>query len=103
MCPAVSVVVSGLGPDEAAWESAQECLRALEAQDCSDTFEVLLCAHDRARACVPAELSEAFPRVRVLMDASDSDATRKNLAVEAAKSKIVAFLDADCRPERSWL
>ncbi|MEO8096960.1 MAG: glycosyltransferase family 2 protein [Acidobacteriota bacterium] len=103
MSTMLSVIISGIGPDEAAWESVQECLRALEVQDCDEPFEVLVCAHDRARSCVPGDLTETFPQVRVLMDSNESEATRKNLAVEAARGKIVAFLDADCRPERSWL
>ncbi|MEP6963758.1 MAG: glycosyltransferase family A protein, partial [Acidobacteriota bacterium] len=101
--PGVSLIISGISPDEAAWDSVQECLRSLESQEGVGQFEVLVCAHDRARSCVPPDFTETFPGVRVLIDSNDSEAARKNLAVEAARGKIVAILDAGSRPERSWL
>lgn len=89
----------------ASYNSAQtieRCLRSLEQQEASDAFEVIVVD---SSADGSAELvSRGFPGVRLLGQAErrfPGDA--RNIGVSNARGAVIAFTDADCFVEPTWV
>lgn len=82
------------------WTLVPDLLAALHAQSLpSETFELLLV--DNGSAHVP---DLALPHwARLLHCASPGSYSARNLALGEARGDILAFTDADCRPEPDWL
>lgn len=93
--PLFSVVV----PVYRHWELVPDLLAALAAQSFSD-FEILLVDNAPGEPRPDLALPE---RARVLPCAAPGSYAARNAGVAAARGRMVAFTDADCRPDPGWL
>jgi glycosyltransferase involved in cell wall biosynthesis len=94
--PAVSVIV----PIFKDWERVPELLNTLSAQTWSD-FELLLV--DNAPEPRTGGIVPPFPRARVLHCPRPGSYAARNVGAAQAQGALLAFTDADCRPEPGWL
>lgn len=78
------------------------CLDALAAQDCGESFEIIVVWSGDER--VPVLVQGAFPGT-VVVGRSERLPTGagRNLGIAHASGDIIAFLAADCRPATDWL
>ena len=97
--PQISVIV----PVYRHWDLIPGLLAALAAQSFRD-FEVLLVdnAPDEPRPDLAPPLDLAAV-ASVLPCATPGSYAARNAGVEAARGRILAFTDADCRPDPGWL
>ena len=102
---AASVVIPVLGHREA----LRHCLQALARQQLPrDTFEVIVVENGPIAGAAEriADLQAAladFPADRVLHEPRSGPYAARNLGLAAARADIIAFTDADCRPDADWL
>ena len=94
--PKVSVVVCAYN----AADTLEACLSSLERVDYPD-FEVVL-VDDGSRDRT-AEIARSHPGVRLLQTPNRGLGSARNAGLAAATGEIVAYLDADARPDRDWL
>lgn len=95
--PRVSVIV----PVYRQWDLAGALLGALAAQSLpAAAFEVLLVDNDPAAG--PPPLAPP-PNGRILPCAAAGAYAARNAGIAAARGRLLAFTDADCRPEPGWL
>ena len=93
--PLLSVVV----PVYRHWALAPDLVAALAAQSLeADRFEILIVDNDGAAPdlALPAN-------ARILACAAPGSYAARNAGVAAARGALIAFTDADCRPEPGWL
>lgn len=96
--PVVSVVVPVR--DGAAVLGA--CLDALAAQVGAPPYEVVVV--DNGSGDGTAELARAHPAVaQVVVEPRGGSYAARNAGLAAAHGAVLAFTDADCRPEPGWL
>lgn len=96
--PRVSVVVPCRGHAEILGQG----LEALSAQVNAGPFEVVVV--DAAADPAVERVAKGFPFVRLVRSTDGlSPGAARNLGVEAAGGEFLAFTDADCRPEPTWL
>jgi glycosyltransferase involved in cell wall biosynthesis len=96
--PVVSVVM----PCYNASLTIRRALHSLMAQDLSSSYEVLVV--DSSTDGTDAIVQEEFPQVRLLrLEARTPPGAARNAGVRQAQGNIIAFLDADCVADRSWL
>ena len=97
--PQISVIV----PVYRHWDLIPGLLAALAAQSFRD-FEVLLVdnAPDEPRPDLAPPLDLAAV-ASILPCATPGSYAARNAGVEAARGRILAFTDADCRPDPGWL
>lgn len=96
--PRVSVVVPCRGHAELLGHG----LEALSAQVDAEPFEVVVV--DAAADPAVEQVAKRFPFVRLVRSTSGlSPGAARNLGVEVAGGEFLAFTDADCRPEPTWL
>ena len=96
--PTISVIVPCRGH---AMEVAQ-CLRALRQQDLAAQYEVILV--DSVADPAVASIAGEYPEVRLVRSKVPLTAgAARNLGVRHARADYLAFTDADCIPERTWL
>jgi glycosyltransferase involved in cell wall biosynthesis len=96
---AVSVIV----PARDAEATLGATLRALRAQDLDAPYEVLV-VDDGSRDATAAIARAAGPPVRLLQMAGSTGAgSVRNHGAAAARGRVLAFTDADCRPTPGWL
>ncbi len=100
---AVSVIVADFGEREPSWDRLRSSLGALANQDGMGGAEVVLCEMPALRGPVPDDIHEILPNLRVLGCPSEDPHARKTYAARRVDGSIVAFLDADCLPQRNWL
>lgn len=93
--PLFSVIV----PVYRHWELVPGLLEALAGQSFRD-FEVLLVDNAPGEPRPTLDLPEA---VRVLPCAEPGSYAARNVGVAAARGRVLAFTDADCRPDPGWL
>lgn len=87
------------------WENLDECLHRLTQQTLpSDQVEILIVDNgpdpDSARK---AALESGNINVRYIHEPQPGSYSARNRAIRATQSPILAFTDADCRPDRYWL
>ena len=87
--PKVSVIVPFYKEKKYVIECVENCLR-LDYP----SFEVIVVSK------VPLEID---PRVKLMVDESDSQGRKKNVGVLAATGDICAFVDEDAYPSPDWL
>jgi len=93
--PRISVLI----PVYRDWAGLESCLAALAAQTWpADDFEVLVVSND---AEPPSPLSRAG--VRLLHEPRGHSYAARNAGLAMAQGEVLAFTDADCRPEPGWL
>lgn len=97
------VVASVIVPMRNAGEGANELLELLAAQTLSnDCYEVLV-VDDFSRDDT-AEIVERSGLARLFrMDSWGGAWAARNVALREARGEVIAFTDADCRPEPDWL
>lgn len=97
--PEASVVVPCR--DHAA--ALERCLLALADQEGAPSYEVVV-VDVGGDPAVPATMARALPDARVL-EALDGLAPgeARNAGAGVARGRMLAFTDADCRPEPGWL
>ena len=83
------------------WHLVPELLAGLSGQALArDAFEVLLVDNGSAR--IPEDL-DLPPNAAVLHCATPGSYAARNFGLRHARGWVVAFTDADCRPEPAWL
>ena len=96
--PRLSVVVPTYNDHEA----LAGVLAALAAQAGDGTsFEVIVV--DNGSEVLPTEVCARFPGVRLLTEATPGPGPARNRGAAAARGAVVAFVDADCRPDPGWI
>jgi hypothetical protein len=78
-----------------------ECLRALLAQDYPRELYEVIVVDDGSEDCT-AEVAAGLG-LKVLRQPPLGGAAARNLGVAHARGEVVAFTDADCVADRSWL
>ncbi len=98
MLPFVSIVVPVYGPAR----GLGGLLAAIAGQDYpSDRFECLLVDNGTEP---PLQQQVAHrPNVRVLVETRPGSYAARNCGLHAARGEVIAFTDADCLPEPTWL
>lgn len=95
---AVSVII----PTYEDWEGLSLCLSALEKQDFPKrNFEIIIANNNKA-ADVPHDVILPTNAVVIHVATPGSYAAR-NAAIEQSTGQFLAFTDADCVPDTSWL
>jgi GT2 family glycosyltransferase len=95
--PAFSVIV----PVYRHWDLVPDLLAALAAQTLGlAAFETLIV--DNAPEDGPPPLALP-PNARILPCAAPGSYAARNAGIAAARGRILAFTDADCRPDPGWL
>ena len=94
--PMVSVVI-------ACYNGARTLKACLESatQLNYPAYEVIL-VDDGSTDGTP-DIAESFPGIRRIRQENLGLSVARNRGIEAARGEIVAFTDADCRPDRDWL
>ena len=78
------------------------CLDALVAQQDAPPFEVVVV--DNGSRDATARLARAHPVVdRVVSEPRPGSYAARNAGIAAARGRVLAFTDADCRPDPRWL
>lgn len=78
------------------------CVEALLAQDYpADRFEIIVA--DNGSSVPPAAALPEDPRVILIEEPRPGSYAARNTALGHARGEILAFTDADCRPEPGWL
>jgi hypothetical protein len=96
-------VVSVIVPVRDDGDGVRELLARLQAQTVPpDTFEVLI-GDDGSRPGSLSGVETPDGRIRVLSGPPRTSYAARNRAVRASSGSILAFCDADCRPDAAWL
>ena len=93
----VSVIV----PARDAAATLGATLDALAAQELDDELEVIVV--DDGSGDATAAIAEAHPVATVVRQARAGPAAARNAGVAASRGELLAFTDADCRPQPGWL
>ena len=99
--PLITVVV----PTRDRPAALARCLAALAAQEYPpERFEVIVVDDGGAQGAAAAAASSAGPLLaRVLEQPHGGPARARNHGARAARGRLLAFTDDDCRPEAGWL
>ena len=96
--PRVSVIVACFN----AIDTIERCLSALASQDTDEPFEVVVI--DSSRDGTADLIRQRFPNVSLHTFADRKfPGEARNLGVARSEGEILAFTDADCVPDRSWV
>lgn len=98
------IIVSDYGSgDDKGWDDLRETLAALAKQDYGDPVEYLLVESSAFSSCVPSDLSEILPGLKIVFFDADSSYALKNEGARIAKGDIIGVLDGDCAPDPGWV
>lgn len=95
--PAVSVVV----PVRDGAAALDRCLVALVTQDYPAAVQLLVV--DNASTEDVGAVAARHPGVRLLHEPRPGSYAARNTGLAAATGEVLAFTDADCQPDRTWL
>lgn len=94
----ISVIIPHLNQPEA----LDACLASLHAQTIErDAFEIIVV--DNGSRSLPIEIVRRYPGVQLLQERRPGPGPARNTGVAAARGDILAFIDADCRADPTWL
>ena len=97
--PSISVII----PARDAAPTLARTLQALQAQETSEPFEVIV-VDDGSRDDTAAIVIRHEPFARLIRSTqSTGPGAARNRGVEAARAPVLAFTDADCYPTPGWL
>lgn len=100
--PGVSVAVSVVVPVRDGAAVLPGCLDALAAQRDAPPFDVVVV--DNGSRDASEAVARSHPVVgRVVVETRPGSYAARNAGVAAARGRVVAFTDADCRPAPDWL
>lgn len=77
------------------------CLRCLAAHRGAVEIEIIVVDNGSTR--LPEAVCADFPNVVLLSEPEPGPGPARNRGVAAAKGDILAFTDADCRPDPDWI
>lgn len=95
--PRISVIIPHFNDPDA----LRAALAALDAQRGDGDFEILVV--DNGSAAPPVEVCAAVPGVRLLSETTPGPGPARSRGAAAAGGAVLAFLDADCRPDPGWI
>jgi len=98
------VVVSDYSSDAVRKQSyLQECLQGLADQKPPVEAEFILVrvTNDSTHSTRP--LTDILSNLRILDAPKSTSFQAKNVGARAARAPLIAFIDADCRPAKTWL
>lgn len=96
--PEVSVIVPAVGSEA----FLGQCLERLMSQDLAHPYEII--AIIREAHPLLDELRRTYPLVRFgFRTPADGPGGSRNCGIELARGRHLAFIDADCLPDRNWL
>ena len=103
--PSISVVIVSdyAAGQHGGWLDIRKSLAALALQDLQEPAEFIFCESEEFRAQMPVDLTEIVPHLKIIFAPGPSSYELKNVAVQAASSRFIAMLDADCTPRSDWL
>lgn len=93
----VSVII----PTYKSWLLLEKCLDALQRQTYQDNIEILVINND-IHEDVPRGLLH-YKNVKFLSEEKPGSYAARNKGLEFATGEILAFTDADCIPQNTWL
>jgi glycosyltransferase involved in cell wall biosynthesis len=94
----ISVIVPFLNEEK----HIEGCLNALLHQDRPEgQYELIFV--DNGSTDRSAEILRRSSRVRLLAEPERDPYLARNRGIQSARGEILAFTDADCRPDRAWL
>ncbi|HWD18824.1 MAG TPA: glycosyltransferase [Verrucomicrobiae bacterium] len=94
--PKISVVVACYN----AARTLQPCLDSLRALHYPD-YEVIVV--DDGSTDITEQVTSLYPDFRCLRQTHQGLSVARNTGIAAAEGEIIAFTDADCRPDEDWL
>ena len=96
--PLVSVIIPHLNQPE----FLQRCLRSLQAQTFNATeFEIIVV--DNGSKVLPTKICTGLRNLKLLEEATPGPGPARNTGAKIARGDILAFIDADCIADESWL
>ena len=96
--PLISVVVPHLNQPE----NLAACLASLADQSINSAlYEVIVVDNGSAR--IPHEVVEPYPNTQIISEVQPGPGPARNAGIRAARADLLAFMDADCRADRTWL
>lgn len=96
--PLVSVVIPTFNEER----HIRHCLRSVLNQHTTVSFEVIVV--DSSTDSTPQIVQAEFPQVRLIRrNERTFPAEARNLGVEQSRGQVVAFVDADCQADASWI
>jgi glycosyltransferase involved in cell wall biosynthesis len=95
--PLVTVIVPVL--DDA--DGLERCLTALETQDLATPWEIVVA--DNGSREPPDAVVARSSRARMVREPVRSSYAARNAALRVARGPFLAFTDADCSPDPTWL
>jgi glycosyltransferase involved in cell wall biosynthesis len=96
--PLISVIIPHLNQPD----MLDACLASLDEQSLGHTaFEVLVV--DNGSASLPQHIVSRHPGTRLLYERQPGPGPARNTGARNAASRVLAFIDADCRAHRDWL
>lgn len=88
---------------EAAVADMRRAFKAVAAQDIAEPIEYILTESEELRGWLPPDILGILPSLRVVYSPARGSCDLRNHGVREASCEVVATLDADCQPNRSWL
>lgn len=80
----------------------ETCLDSLKAQTLgAELFEILVI--DNGSIAPPTHIVGRYPNAKMLYELKPGPGPARNAGAHAARGKILAFIDADCRAHPNWL
>lgn len=95
--PSVSVIV----PVYDDLPGIRRCLEAIKAQNYPGPWEVIVV--DNSAQFGLNELSEELEGVKLISEPRPGSYNARNAGLRVASGEVLAFTDADCRPQPEWL
>jgi glycosyltransferase involved in cell wall biosynthesis len=98
--PLVSVVIPFYGTRI---EPLHHCLKALDNQSYPVGLTEIIVVDNNGSPILSAELISSDLTWRLAHQPKPGSYAARNRGISLAKGKVIAFVDADCQPDRDWL